>query len=301
MTKAQAPFTADLRGQDLGALFSEGLEQHLGRRHLVTVANDTVMALHAFLDDARRERFNQVGLLINGTGSNFAIAEPYALRREGVVSGPGEHYEPERLRDDATVRAGASRERFFVNYESGSIAMGATRTRYDLSEDYPVEMNALSGGNAFAQQLRQLVPEHLGAKIWREMLDRHGREPDAAAVSALATGVETPEGLFPGIRLDASQALALATVCRAISARSALHAALILAAVSRRLGFGYGDGTRPDLLALEGSVWRTAGYPELVRLCWQHLVDRPLRVELDHAPDFNASLRGPAWLTHLQR
>jgi AraC-like DNA-binding protein len=36
-------------------------------------------------------------------------------------------------------------------------------------------------------------------------------------VSALATGVETPEELFCGIRLDASQGLALATVCRAIS------------------------------------------------------------------------------------
>ena len=88
---------------------------------------------------------------------------------------------------------------------------------------------------------------------------------------------------------------------------SALHAALVLSAITSRIGFGLG-GTRPgheevllpDLLALEGSVWRTPGYQDLVRRAWGAIAgDRPLRVDFAHERSYDASLPGPLYLAVL--
>ena len=86
-------------------------------------------------------------------------------------------------------------------------------------------------------------------------------------------------------------------IARAIVARSALHAALVLAAVTERTGFGLGAEGHPDLLGMEGSVWKSPQYPELVRSYWQTLLgERGLSVDLAAEPSYNASLSGPLYM-----
>jgi O-acetyl-ADP-ribose deacetylase (regulator of RNase III)/hexokinase len=310
MTKEQSSFTKDLGGEDLGLIMRRAFQERLGWSAPVTVANDGIMALHYFLTAENLSSHARFGLFINGTGTNFAAAEPYAVRQEGVVSAPGEDYHPERITRYRALRAGEKLERYFVNYETGSIDLAATRTPFDLEREYPIENNALAGGNAFEQQFREIVRARISADLhdrllaaWRE------RSPEIPAprgpeVSRIATAGPSAVGeVFPGAVLDADTAEKICLVCRAIVARSALHAALILAAVTRRTGFGLGDPAagRPDLLAMEGSVWRTLGYPALVRNLWQALAGAPLSVNLVHEKGFDASLPGPVYLAVLQR
>jgi hypothetical protein len=324
LTKDQAGLSADLAGEDVGDLFGDALERRLGWRRPVTVANDAVMALHYFLGPESRGTHSRIGLFVNGTGTNFALAEPYAVRAEGVVSRPGERYVPRRITARSPARAGEHVEQYIVNYEAGSIELAATRSPYDRPADYPIEANAMSGGNAFEQQFREVVRARLGEGLHERLLARWrsvpGRRPTPAGpeVSVLASGGrDALEEVFPGAGLDAGTAEDVVAVARAVVSRSALHAGLILAAVTRRVGLGRGGGTRgdgtrgggtrgggteeplPDLLAMEGSVWKTPGYPEEVRGFWERLAGGALAVELTHEPSFNASLTGPLYLAGL--
>lgn len=308
MTKEQAPFTADLAGQDLGALLKRAIEEVTGWSRPVTVANDGIMALHFFLTADRARTHARTGLFINGTGTNFATSEPFAVRAAGVVSARGERYEPERLTRFRRLQEGERREEFFVNYETGSIVLGATRTPYDKASEYSIEENALSGGHAFEHQLRELVRAHVGVEAYSRLCSAlrarragGGAAPAGPEVSALADrGTAALEELFPGARLSGQEAARLILISRAIIARSALHAAIILAATTLRIGFGRGAGGLPDLLAMEGSVWRAPGYPELVRGYWQELAGgAPLHVDFDHEKSYDASLPGPVYLAAL--
>lgn len=310
MTKDQAPFTEDLQDKDLGRLFRDAFDRHLGWSVPITIANDTVMALHYFLSQENRDRYAQIALFINGTGANISLAEPYSVRAEGVVTGPGEvQYEPDRLAAGEGPRPGGRVVPYFVNYEAGSIELDATRTRFDLSEAYPIEMNALAGGNAFEQQFREFATCWLGRDVFQALTAAAASGPlgsDTIAgpqVSRLAqASPETVAELFPGAGIDASTAERIRAIARTVVARSALHAALILAAVTRRTRFGLGDpeGGRPDLLGMEGSVWRSPDYPELVRGFWQKLVgDAPLRVDFDHEESYDASSAGPLCMVAL--
>jgi O-acetyl-ADP-ribose deacetylase (regulator of RNase III) len=314
LSKGQGAFTADLAGKDLGEILRVALERRLGWSRPVTVANDGIMALHYFLTPERLAGHAQVGLFINGTGANFAIAEDYAVRPEGVVSRPGEEYEPDRITRYRPLRPGERRERYFVNYEAGSITLDATRTPFDRPSDFPIEENALAGGNAFGEQFRELVRARISPEVHERLLSAWrrrspGSAPEGPDVSRIATGgPDEIERLFPGVALDGRQAADLRLVCGAIVARSALHAGLVLAAITSRIGFGLG-GTRPgkneevlpDLLALEGSVWRTPGYQDLVRRGWGAIAgERPLRVDFAHERSYDASLPGPLYLAALQ-
>lgn len=310
MTKDQAAFTADLEGKDIGGLFRTAFERRLGWSRPVTAANDGVMALHYFLTAENMATHARFGLFINGTGTNFAAAEPYAVRPEGVVSAPGEEYEPERITRYRPLRDGERLERFIVNYETGSILLEATRTPYDQPSEYPIEENALSGGSAFGRQFRAILTARVSEKAHRSLLaawrKAGGGEapagPGGPEVARIASeGARALEDVFPEAGLDPGEEACVILVCRAIVARSALHAALILAAVTRRLGFGLGEGGRPDLLALEGSVWSGAGYATLVRSAWQALVGaRPLAVDFVHEKSYDASLPGPLYLAAIQ-
>jgi hypothetical protein len=331
MTKGQAGFSDDLRGRNVGDLFRAAFEKQLRWSRPVTVANDGIMALHHFLTGENTTTHAQCGLFINGTGTNFALAEPFAVRGRGVVSAPGEEYQPERLTRHRTLRPGEKVERYLVNYETGSIDLVATRTRYDVPSDYPIEYNALAGGNAFEQQFREIVRARLGPELhtrlvergkllesWRRQ-ERGQRFPRGPEISRLAgEGVAALEEIFPGAGLDAVTAEKIVLVCRAVVSRSALHAALILAAVTRHIGFGLGgtmngaagggdgaaggeDGARPDLLATEGSVWSTPRYRMLVHGYWRDLVGAGrLAVDFDHERNYDASLAGPLYLAVLQ-
>jgi hypothetical protein len=309
MTKDQAGFTPDLAGKDIGALFSKELENQLGWTRPIAVANDTVMALHYFLGPKRRSGHGRVGLFINGTGTNFSAAEPYAVRPEGTISSGNEDYAPERLTRARPLRPGEKEILFFVNYESGSIDLAATRTRFDTDPEYPIERNALAGGNAFGQSLRALVSELVSRPVYQKLLERwrgsaHGSEqlPGAPAVSALATGSKEAGLLLEGFPGEEDLAGRLRLVARAVVARSALHAALVLSAVTLRTGFGAGQGGLPDLLGMEGSVWKIPGYPTLVKGYWEELAaPRALSVDLAAEPSYNASLSGPLYLAALHR
>ena len=310
MTKGLGAFTAELKGRDLCGLFAKAFEKVLGWSRPVTVANDGIMALHYFLAPRRRNKYSQVGLFINGTGCNFALAEPYAVRPEGIVSAAGERYEPVHLKGDDEPGAGQTRTRYFINYEIGSISLAATKSRFDIMESYPIQTNALSGGNAFRQQFEGLGREYLGDDLFCRLLTSyagHGDEecPEGPQVSALASftpgssaATAALQEMFPGVEITAGEMERLLFICRVIVGRSALHAALLLAAVSFRVGFGFGDpdSGRKDLLGMEGSIWSIEGYPEQVLSYWSRLCgERKLNVELASAPGFNASLRGPAF------
>jgi len=310
MTKEQAAFTSDLEGRDLCGLFEDAFEKILGWSRPVTVANDGIMALHYFLDPRRRNNYSQVGLFINGTGCNFALAEPYAVRPEGIVSAEGERYEPVHLRGDGDPGPGQAPTNYFINYEIGSIQLDATKSRFDIMESYPIQTNALSGGNAFRQQFHGLGKEYLGGELFRRLLSGYrgseGEEsPEGPQVSALASlepgsGAVSAmlENLFPGVEMTTAEREKLLFICRVIVDRSALHAALLLAAVSSRVHFGFGDQETglKDLLGMEGSIWSIEGYPQQVLNYWGRLCgERKLNVEMASAPGFNASLRGPAF------
>jgi hypothetical protein len=320
MTKDQAAFD-DLVDRDIGLLFRDELERAVGWQAPVTVANDGVMALHFFLSNENRERYNQIGLFINGTGSNFCLAEPYLLRPSGVASAEGEAYEPLRLVGERRHELGAacacdrdfddgSRvRRYFINYEIGSIELGPTRSRFDTMDDYPIESNVLSGGNAFEQQFRAFARHAFGDARFDQFLGaaREGvlatEVLEGAQISAIAAarGRGDVDQLLPGFVRDASDAELVPLVARAVIERSALHAAMILAAVTLRTRFGFGDELgRPDLLAVEGSVWRAPGYTDSVRECWNRLVVDPLRVEFGWETIYGASARGPVFVTVLQ-
>ncbi|MBI4601716.1 MAG: hypothetical protein HY721_07130 [Planctomycetes bacterium] len=312
MTKEQAAFTRDLAGKDLGALFRAAFERRLGWSSPVTAANDGIMALHYFLTAENMASSARFGLFINGTGTNFAAAEPYAVRPEGVLSRAGEAYQPERITSSRPLHPGERRDLYFVNYETGSIDLGVTRTPFDVDCEYPIEGNALSGGRAFEQSFREVVRGRVSPRVHDALAERFrpppggapGAPPRGPEVSRIAAeGPSAVDAVFPGHGIAAADRERVCLVCRAIVARSALHVALLLSAVTLRSGYGLGDGDgdeapgRPDLLAMEGSVWRTPGYPDLVREGWQAIVGpRPLRVRFEHEPGFDASLPGPLYL-----
>ena len=319
MTKMQGAFTADLQGRDLCALFAEAFEKVLGWSRPVTVANDGIMALHYFLAPRRRRKYSQIGLFINGTGCNFALAEPYAVRPGGIVSSEGERYEPQHLVGGLRPAPGDQLVNYFINYEIGSIKLETTKSRFDTSESYQIQTNALSGGNAFRQQFQGLGSEYLGADLFQRLLEAYrcgpggGDCPDGPQISALAGfEVGSREALarlaffFPEVEFAAEDAEKLLFICRAIVDRSALHAALLLAAVSFRVGFGLGSEEEglQDLLGIEGSIWSIEGYPERVLSYWEALCgERELNVKMACEPGFNASLHGPAFFAaiHVRR
>ncbi len=311
MTKEQAAFTRDLAGKDLGGLVHAAFRKHLGWSRPITVANDGIMALHYFLTAENLKSHARFGLFINGTGTNFAAAERYAVRSLGVVSSAGEEYEPRRITRYRSPEPGEHEGVFFVNYETGTIDLDATRTPFDLPGDYPIEENALSGGKAFEQQFREISRERLSKGLHDRLMAswrRGGHEhpaPRGPEVSRMATGGSgAVRAYFPDLRLRRADLEGISIVCRAIVARSALHAALVLAAVTERNGFGWGGGPsgKPDLLAMEGSVWSTEGYPALVRASWQALVGaRPLSLDLVHEKSYDASLPGPLYFAVLHR
>ncbi len=304
LTKGQGAFSKDLSGRDLAKLLLDELESQLGWSRPVAIANDTVMALHYFLGP-QWDRFHDAGLFINGTGTNFALAEPYAVRPGGFISDLSESYQPERLTTSRQAGPSEKTMQFFVNYETGSIELVGTRTRFDTEEEYPIERNALAGGNAYPQQFREfvraLLTEELGERLrsswWAAGGDRNA-EPGAPEIGRLsaASGTNAVAWIFGGVRVEEAEAVELRTLARAIVLRSALHVALVLNAVTLRRGFGLGGDSSPDLLGMEGSVWKITNYPELVRAWWQVLQEKPLHVELHAEPSFNASLAGPLYL-----
>ena len=315
MSKGQVKFT-DLKGEDIGALFSAEFKEQLDWPAPVAISNDTVMALHYFLGPDFRPNINNAGLFISGTGTNFAMAEPHAVRSNGFnigfISKNGEDYQPRRLHSGKDLEEGEISLPFIVNYESGTTELLGTRTRFDTQEIFPIERNALAGGNAFPQQLRQfsqlLFSEEFYRKIQKGWALASGCEPSvepgAPAVGEILAcdGYESLLRMLGDAPLEPTEAAGLRLIAKTIVDRSAMHAALILYAITLRTGFGKGGEGKPDLVGMEGSVWKIRGYSERVKNWWQSLLgEEKLHVIFEKEPSCNASLPGPLYMAALHR
>lgn len=308
MGKAQAGLEGDLEGRDLAALFRDGFERYLGTRGRVTIVGDTTAAIHRFLDRTPPETTRHVAAFILGTGCNFGIAEPYAVRPEGVSCAPAEDYQPERVTPARPLCPGETLEPYFVNYEIGRLELEATRGPYYVPSAWPLEDNVLAGAEAGWRQVSGVLGGCYGEGLpgrllaaWRAASGRAGA-PTGKVISALACGGDAAfAAAFVGGAFAPPTREAVRRVCKAVLARSALHVALVLAAVTERLGFGLENEEREsDVLILEGSGWKSPGYREAVRDDWQRLLgDRALRVEFVAEPDYNASFPGAFHLARL--
>jgi len=305
MTKKQQGFDVDLLGQDIDQFFLEALESRLGWKGPLAVANDTVMALHYFLTEEWRSQTYRQGLFINGTGSNFSMAEPYAVSERGCIADESDENRPDRLTPDRALGSGETAVEFFVNYETGSTRMGLTETRFDDERAYPYERNTIAGGRAFPKQFRAFTEAFQSPELFERLRAALGHDPSAREVGYVC-GTDGSSAavakVFPGVSLSNDEAQAVWFIARLVAQRSAQHLGQLLAAVSLRTGFGRGGNGLPDLVAMEGSVWRVPFYPELVEDWWAALAGDPgIHVVFAHEPVYNASLPGPLYLAALHR
>jgi len=303
MTKGQRGFDADLLGQDIGQVFRQAIERKFGWSPPLAVVNDTVMALHYFLTEDWRARTHRQGLFINGTGSNFAVSEPFATGPRGFIADATGENRPERLTAHRTLEPGETAIEFFVNYETGSARMSGTATRFDDEMAFPYERNAVAGGRAFPKQFRAFLESFETAELFERLRRALGQDPSAREIGRVCGtdgSVAAVSEIFCRVSLSEHEAHAVWIVARLVAQRSAQHLAQLLAAVTLRTDFGRGGKGLPDLLAMEGSVWQVPCYPELVEAWWSSLAGEPaLRVEFAHEPAYNASLVGALYLAAL--
>ncbi|MFQ6040040.1 MAG: hypothetical protein ACE5PV_04220 [Candidatus Poribacteria bacterium] len=282
----------------------------------ITVANDTIMALHYFLTGENLQTYDQIGLFVNGTGANFAIAENYLVDENGI---------PDRINRRPLEINRQNAKRFFVNYEVGVLELGGTKTIYDTEQTDQMERNALSGAS-FGKSFKEIVCRNLSTDVYKAIVSaRDGKkiqvgenvpyrelapEPEAIDIAQLSnygfTSLEQKKMLLGEVELEPVVLKELIFIADAIIERSALHAALVLSAITRRTGYGLKEPderkrfglntTKGDALCLEGSVWKIAGYREKTREFWQKLVGKELNVDFLHEPDYNASLYGPIYM-----
>jgi hexokinase len=317
----------------------------------ITVANDTIMALHYFLTGENLQTYDQIGLFVNGTGANFTIAENYLVDNDGKIVFPDRI----NIRPACAVVRGlnprtngfnprtngvnlphiavggpleANRQnakKFFVNYEVGVLELRETKTIYDTEQTDQMERNALSGAS-FGKSFKEIVCRNLSTDVYEMIVSsREGKkiqieesapyreltpEPEAIDIAQLSsfgfTSLEQRKILLGKANFEPVIVDKLIFIADAIIERSALHAALILSAITERTGYGlkeprerkkFGlDVTKGDALCLEGSVWKIEGYKEKVRKFWQKLVGLELNIDFLHEPDYNASLYGPIYM-----
>ncbi len=300
MSKDQLEFTPHLQGKDVAALLRDEIDKALNWSAPVTIANDTVMAAFYFLSNEWSD-FNKVGLFINGTGMNFALPEKYAIRNEGYVSEGDDTYVPQRISESRPLGESETEMDFFVNYETGSIKLAETRTRFDEDEEFQIERNITAGGHAFPSQMKRMMTEFISKEFFESMLvSISANELGSYEAGKIAGGASFNE-IFPNVEATEQQMQIVFGICKTLLSRSALHIAIVLSSVTKRNGYGLGSHQKLDLLGMEGSLWQMPGFQELVYGWWELLNDEEkLNIEFAHEPSFNASLPGPLFLAALQ-
>jgi len=289
----------------------------------ITVANDTIMALHYFLTGENLQTYDQIGLFVNGTGANFTIAENYLVDDDGrMVYKHGSLNEINQRPLEANRQ---NAQKFFINYEAGVLELRETKTIYDTEQTDQMERNALSGAS-FGKSFKEIVCRNLSIAVYEMIVSsREGKkipmgenapyreltpEPEAIDIAQLSscglTSLEQRKILLGKVNFEPVIIEKLIVIADAIIERSALHAALVLSAITERTGYGlkepcerkkFGlDVTKGDALCLEGSIWKIEGYQEKVRKFWQKLVGLELNIDFLHEPDYNASLYGPIYM-----
>ncbi|HIE29679.1 TPA: hypothetical protein EYP66_20610 [Candidatus Poribacteria bacterium] len=188
-----------------------------------------------------------------------------------------------------------------------------------------MERNALSGAS-FGKSFKEIICRNLSPDVYEAIVSsRKGQriqlgedapcrelapEPEAIDIAQLSsygfTSLEQRKILLGKIDFEPVVLEKLIFIADAIIERSALHAALVLSAITERTGYGLREPderkrfglnvTKGDALCLEGSVWKIEGYRGKMREFWQKLVGKELNVDFLHEPDYNASLYGPIYL-----
>ena len=144
----------------------------------ITVANDTIMALHYFLTGENLQTYDQIGLFVNGTGANFTIAENYLVDGTGIPD-----HKPKALVSVANrinrrpLEANRQNaKKFFVNYEAGIVELRETKTIYDTEQTDQMERNALSGAS-FGKSFKEIVCRNLSIDVYEAIVSaREGKK-----------------------------------------------------------------------------------------------------------------------------
>jgi len=308
------------RKKHLKALLANILSKEKSR---ITVANDTIMALHYFLTGENLQTYDQIGLFVNGTGANFAIAENYLLTKDEKIAYQNEI--PARINEKPFEANKRDAKEFFVNYEAGIVELRETKTIYDTEQTDQMERNALSG-ISFGKSFKEIVCRNLSPDIYESIVSaREGKkvqigentpsreltpELEAIDVAQLSsygfTSLEQRKMILGKVNFDRIIIDKLTFIADAIIERSILHAALVLSAITARTGYGLKEPperknfalnvNKSDALCLEGSVWKIEGYQAKMFEFWQKLTGKELNIDFLHEPDYNASLYGPIYM-----
>lgn len=161
------------------------------------------------------------------------------------------------------------------------------KTIYDSEADYQIERNALAG-SSFGKTFKDIVCRKLSPRIYEAIVARIGKG-EGIKTAAIMKGLPELEAIDVVQISDYSSSVVkerlleyldcplvkkLSLIADAITERSALHAALVLAAITARTGFGLKeplerekfslDKKKYDALCLEGSLWKISSYKEKV-------------------------------------
>ena len=158
MTKDQRPFIQDLKGRDIGEIFREEFDRVAGWGPSVAVANDSVAAIHYFFQPGLRKTFDRAGLFVNGTGANFAMAEPCTLEAGEVAVGNAVLRPLGRSVREQGFVPGEKTKDFFINYEAGSTRLSATRTRVRPGRGLSFRTKCAGGGKRLSANVRVHYP-----------------------------------------------------------------------------------------------------------------------------------------------
>ena len=235
----------DLLGSRVGACFREAASE-LGLRHdqRIVVINDTIAAALGGRLDAGRGNYSGYIGFIYGTGTNIAYREP-----SGTI---------------INVESGA-----YCGFPTGDIDDLYDRQHIDPGCDRFEKM--VSGG--YQGGLMTLVLETAEKE---ELLSKGFSERLAAALAGRALGspdisafCESPmgEGCIARACATGTDASVAATICAALTGRSALLCSVTITAALMRAGIGRSPSA-PAFITAEGSTYlRQAGFKEALDEC----------------------------------
>ncbi len=269
----------------------------------ISVQNDTIMAVHRYLEAENRQKFHKIGLMILGTGVNVTTAEPFVLDQRGRVLEDSEGFAMHAVQPEARKQ---SVQDFWICYEAGRLQVSETRAKCDRL--HPVRDKGIVadieelglGGIGFPRIFANLIRDYMpaGERVLEFVREEVG-ELNAHRVCDIAKA----KLMLQSDRITPVLAAELQELAQVTLYRGILRAAEVLSAVSLYSGLGLHQGEQADALALEGSLWTIPDFQtEVVRL-WNKLLQNELgeagleklNLVLLHEDDYNASLMGPAY------
>jgi hypothetical protein len=267
----------------------------------ISVQNDSVMSMFRYQERWRKEKYNQMVLMIIGTGTNLTISQSYVFEK-GQVKQDSSGY---------AIRANISDKKsrnFWTNCETGSLKPLETLAKCDRrmpqdGDDIVLNMENLGmGGTGYTRIFYNLIQDYIADvnKLY-ERIDRFFDGLDAKKIETIA---RSKQSFLPQKIATAKVCEQLIILAQVVIYRNILKAAEVLAAISLYNGFGLTEGSKKDMLAMEGSIWKTSGFQAQVLELWNKIVQLELKtwgmarlsVDMITEDNFNASILGPAYL-----